>query len=66
MNDTTLNEEKYTASNGVEYIHRTYACGYAVVIRDGELVRITHGDPEFDAWNARVNDHMKASFRRGR
>jgi len=59
MNDTTLNEEKYTASNGVEYIHRTYPCGYAVVIRDGVETLITHGDPEFDAWNA----HMKASFR---
>jgi len=28
----------------------------------GYLKRITHGDPEFDAMNEKMNEHMRRSF----
>lgn len=43
------------------YTHKTYGTGFADVVRDGQIVRITHGDPQFDAINARMNRHLEES-----
>lgn len=44
------------------YVHSTILTGFADVIRDGIPTRITHGDPEFDAINARMNEHLRSSL----
>lgn len=59
MNEV-IDAEHEVVRNGASI--RTYKLGRALVIRDGEYVWITHGDPEFDAWNARMNEHMRRSF----
>ena len=46
----------------MKYIYQTYKTGYAIVIRDGEPTYITHGDPEFDAWNEKVMLHLERSL----
>lgn len=44
------------------YIYMTCPTGFAWVERGGELVKITHGDPEYDALAAKMAKHLASSL----